>query len=626
MMNKLLNRCSHYKKQFRYMAAFAVAWTLLAQLMSEAFYQDNLIYAIGEIHTYDPNLFRNNVYLGRGGVISPRVLADHLFALLMKWNGGNWADTALLWVYSGMGVQAAAIAHIAYRINKKYQIVGSAIFTCLVVYLQNNLAGFSASVVPSVSMGAALAFSCLAISFIVGTEKKYNIAWIFAGVASIFHIHEGIYCCVVIFMFATADCILKKRVLLKENICILVVIGAMALVTLPNMMTDKMDITNDMFVSVYSFFRHPHHLVPTSWGLEKIVKSGWINIFLYALSLEVFFFLKDETLNRYLLEAVLMETAWFGALVCAYLFTERMSIAFVSAMFLSKMFKYVSIVSMIFLLKAFMETRIHKLYLAGYLLLFFAFMTSVLDLKQIAMLYFFTAVMIMAEPSMDIAKSRMTLKIIVSVDAAFFFLLLSIRVFPAGKEQTVAVMMTFVAVAVIYFAGIRCRRTKELISFVICGGLFLASLYGRIIYYSDGGLRRVSGERTLINSMENEAYDLAVKFREKTGVKEEFIADPDDTVVSGWFQVVSERNCYVVYKVIPSAKSTIDDWYERYMRTQGIMEKETSEIEKIMRDSDIDYLLVKKDYFDKFDQAENMSVFLESNQDELRIYQLNEDK
>ena len=44
-----------------------------------------------------------------------------------------------------------------------------------------------------------------------------------------------------------------------------------------------------------------------------------------------------------------------------------------------------------------------------------------------------------------------------------------------------------------------------------------------------------------------------------------------------------------------------------------------------MRDSDIDYLLVKSDYFERFDDAENLSVFLESTQGSLRIYKLGEE-
>lgn len=108
--------------------------------------------------------------------ISPRFLIDGLFALIMKCNGGNWAAAALLWIYFGAGVQAAAIANISHRISDKYQIACSAILTCLIAYSGNELAGFGLIGVASVSIGTALGFAFLAISFVIGDEKQYHLA------------------------------------------------------------------------------------------------------------------------------------------------------------------------------------------------------------------------------------------------------------------------------------------------------------------------------------------------------------------------------------------------------------------------------------------------------------------
>lgn len=545
---------------------------------------------------------------------------------MMRWNGGSWADAVLLWLYFGVGVQAAAFANIAYRISKKHQIVCTALFTCMAAYLQNDLAGFQIIAVSSASLGPALGFAFLAISFLVGTRKNYNLSWVFAGCAAICHIHEGIYCCVVIFIVAVTDSIMKKRVLVRENIGILVAAAAMLLVILPNMITDKMDISNDLFVFIYSLFRHPHHLVPTSWGFDTIVKSGWINILLFALSLEVSFCLKQKDMRRYLIEMALLTAAWFGALACACLFTERIAVAFISTLFLSKMFKYVVIVAMIFLLKAFVETRICELYFSGYLLLFFVFMTSVLNLRLIAMLYLFSAAMIMVETGGNILTSRFSPKMILPIDAAFFCFLLSVRMSFSNKQQIIAVILIYMAAVIIWFAGLRCRKAVGAISLAACCCLIVFSFYGRIICFSEGTVKLTGGEKMLVETMGDEAYDLAAAFNKKTKKDEGYIGDPDDATLSGWFQVASERNCYVIYKAIPSSKSTIDDWYERYLRTQGIYEKEISEVEQIMIDGNADYLLVKEAYFDKFDQAENMSVFLESSRNALRIYRLNRER
>lgn len=609
-------------RNWGYIVSFIIAWTILALHMSAYIDEDNLIYAIGEIHTYDASLFSNNVYLGGAGSVSPRFLIDHLFASIMRLNGGSWADCVLMWIYFGMTVQAAAIANISYRISEKYQNICSAIFTCMLTWFGNNLAGFRPIAVGSTSLGPALAIALLAISFIVGKNKNYNLAWVLAGCATICHIHEGIYCCAVIFAVAAADCIFRKRLLLKENRCILIAICAAMLVVLPNMLTDKMDISNDEFVYIYSVFRHPHHLVPTAWG-DAILKSGWINIFAFLLSLELLFFLNKDEIKRYALETFFLEVIWLGALLFAYVFTEKIPLAFISTLFLPKVFKYVVIVALILLLKAFIVARNGKLYLSGYLLLLFAWMTAIMDLKQIVLLFLFTAITIMIEFDRDIMGNLVSSKAFLVIDMGFFALFLSLRLLTGDKEKTLAVIAAYLTVLIIYAAGLKTESLGgRILGTAACICLILFSVRGRIIFYDHGSLEVISGERVLKNTMGDEAFELAAEFREKTGKSEEFMADPNDTNLSGWFQVVSERNCYVVKKAVPSSKNMIDDWYERYVQTDSIFEKEPSDIVQIMNDSNIDYILVKRDYFEKFDYVQDFIVFLEGSQDSLRIYRL----
>jgi len=605
--------------------AFIVAWTLLLLAISKSIDGNNLIYAIGQIHTYNNNIFDNNVYMGEG-VISPRFIMDIVFSFIMKLNGGNWAAAALLWVYFGAVIQAIAIANISYRISEKYQVICSALFTCLLAYFENNLAGFRPIGVASTSNGLALAFSFLAISFVVGKNKRYNWAWIFAGCAAICHIHEGIYCCAVIFIIALVDCILKKKVLIKENAFVLVAIAALALVVLPSLFTDKMDISNEAFVNIYSIFRHPHHLVPTSWGIGSILKSGWINIFIFLLSLETFMCLKRDNLRNAFLEALLFEAAWLLALAGTYVFTEKIPVAFVSTMFLTKLFKYVVIISLIMYLKAFFAVRDEKLYFSSYLMILFAFSTSISDIKQIIIFFIITAFVILAEQHIDTKKIFASDNIVMGFDILCFALVMTLRAATIRDGKAViTVFIVFFAIAAIHITYLRNRKYAYSLSIVAGLGLILLSLYGRIIYIDGGSVQVISGEKALVNSIGKDAYDLALEFKERTDVTDEFLADPDDAVISGWFQVVSERNCYVVNKVITSSKCTVDDWYERYISTTGILDKDVDEVEQIMCDSNIDYLLVKSDYFEKFDDAENLSVFSESIQGSLRIYKLGEE-
>ena len=303
---------------FTFFVSFCVAWTLLLMFISRTLDSDNLIYAIGEIHTYNPNVFNGNMYMG-AGVITPRYIVDEIFNLLMHINGGDWAGASLIWIYFGAFVQALGIANIAHRIRREYEAVISAILTCMIGFCGNYLTGFKLISLESVSIGVALAFSFLSISFLVGDNRNYPFAWIFASCSIICHIHEGIYCCAVIFIFALADSIIQKRLLWKENKWILAVAFSLLLIVGPSMLTDKMDISNADFVYIYSTFRHPHHLVPSSWGVDEIYKTIWIDIGLFLLCITEKRLSKDNDRNRYLITGILLVAAWILAVGIAYL-------------------------------------------------------------------------------------------------------------------------------------------------------------------------------------------------------------------------------------------------------------------------------------------------------------------
>lgn len=93
----------------------------------------------------------------------------------MHINGGDWAGASLIWIYFGAFVQALGIANIAHRIRREYEAVISAILTCMIGFCGNYLTGFKLISLESVSIGVALAFSFLSISFLVGDNRNYPI-------------------------------------------------------------------------------------------------------------------------------------------------------------------------------------------------------------------------------------------------------------------------------------------------------------------------------------------------------------------------------------------------------------------------------------------------------------------
>lgn len=119
----------------------------------------------------------------------------------------------------------------------------------MIQYSKNILGGYDLYALCSISVGPALALAMLAILFIVGENKNYKFAWIFTGCSAICHIYEGIYCFAIVFIVALVEC----WGIIKENICILCAVAAILIVIMPNMLTDKMIISDEEFVSIYAF-------------------------------------------------------------------------------------------------------------------------------------------------------------------------------------------------------------------------------------------------------------------------------------------------------------------------------------------------------------------------------------
>lgn len=610
-------------RNVKFLVAILAAWTILMLSLSNRFGEDNMIYAIGEIHTFDSSLFNNNVYMG-AREISPRYVVDFLFGILMKINGGSWADAALVWTYFGVAVQSVAIASLARKIDDEHPEILSAVFTYIILYAGNyDAGGFSLVAVASTSIGPALAFAILAISFVVGEEKHYTTAWILAAIATLCHIHEGIYCCAVIFILALADCIVHKKLLLKENGAILVPILAMVAVVAPSLATDTMNISNEEFVYIYSFVRHPHHLVPSTWELESIAKTVFTNITLMLLAMAVTYLFKRQKIKRYLYEMLFLNLAWVAALFLMYYFTEKKPVAFISTLFLSKAFKYVYLIAVVWLLKAISDLRKQRCILSGYLFLLFACISPSLTSQKIVVAFLIITAVLLAE-NFKFKKYKIFFqKYSLFTDILFFVLVVGVKLNSVGTYNSeIICCVLFVILCTrgmhkIHFSG------YKVVSTVMCACLFLLSLYSKGFVVNHGTLELVDGDKVLQNSLGIELYDLAEKFKGNTDKEEEFLADPDVSEETGWFQVASERNCYVVQKVIPSSKSRVYDWYERYMQTKDFKEKSGEEIKNIMAGVGIQYVLVNSDMYDTIEQTQSFSVFEESMNDAYRIYKLN---
>ena len=93
-----------------------------------------------------------------------------------------------------------------------------------------------------------------------------------------------------------------------------------------------------------------------------------------------------------LIQGVLLMTAWCVAIVLAYIFTERIPVAMFSTMFLSKAFKYVVLVTMIWIVQCVYWAEESSLFMMGFPLVIIALFSSDLSAVQIAILFLAAAI------------------------------------------------------------------------------------------------------------------------------------------------------------------------------------------------------------------------------------------
>lgn len=73
-----------------------------------------------------------------------------------------------------------------------------------------------------------------------------------------------------------------------------------------------------------------------------------------------------KNVKRYLLEAGLLSGYWTGMIIIMYIFTEKFPLAFVSTMFISKSFKFVSLAALIWAVQTVADLVENEDYIVGF--------------------------------------------------------------------------------------------------------------------------------------------------------------------------------------------------------------------------------------------------------------------
>lgn len=600
-----------------------IVWSLFMCFMSFTISVDVSAYAVGWIHAYDNSFFIGNLYTA-DDMISPRLFINLIYSGFMRLNGGNWLSVLVVMLFLNMVVRTIGTVRIVMQICDKNSPVYSAIFALLFASgVYPSLATFLVfDTVNPAGLALGASFAVLSLSFVVGKEKNFNLAWFFVAIAALVHVHEGMYAFITIFILFLAHLFNTKAFAIKDHWCIFLSVTTILGVTVPSLLTDKLFISNQEFVDIYAIFRHPHHMVPSTWGIQNIISCFLVILFMALFRIEQLYFNEKKNIKPFMVEAILFILAWLGALGITYLFTEIIPIAAIPTMTLPKFFKYVVIVSMIWCLKTIYAYFQAKQYIAGFTLIFFLFFYQLLSLKYEIALFALGGLLIYFVEKNGKLKKWSELYSVMFAGVCLMVVLSGI----IPQLSSVRLKLVFIVIYFLFVTILWYKKTgtkySAVVMYTLSVFMLIISTLSNVVKLSNNQIDIITPKDLLIVSCSEDIYELASEFENSSEKTDVYLADPYDTYRAGWFQILSKRNCYVLYKAVPSSKSTIKEWYERLQQTNGLFDKEAVEIINIMKGADIQYILVNQKNYEKIDSSKDLEVYLASISDSYRIYRL----
>lgn len=562
---KFTNKFLKHTKLVSFLMSFCIYLTYLPKNLNA----NNHIYAIGQLHLFDNSIFNNNLYLSSG--FSPRFFSDNLCVLLMKLFHLSWETTQIILIFFGLIVFSYATTNIIYNLTKNKQIVYSTILSLFIATnIINQIGGFSTFLITTTMMDVGFSFGLLAISFVIGQEKKFNLAWILLSISALFHIHEGLYSFCIVCLILLLDTIKKQTINFKNLYLFPLYILTLLVVIVPNILTDVSNVTNLEFVRVYSYLRHPHHLVPSTWGVKNILSSFFT--ILYPGILYIMFSMNYKERMQKMIEVGIFVFSWAVALVTMYLFTEIYPLSFISTLFISKFFKYIGIIALIWYIKEIKYLKNSNRDIMSYFLICFPFVNGQINF-YLSFLSFLILIILLKTFNENFIGT-------------FFFKLL---------------------------------QKANYITYILVPLMILILLVSQIIV-----IEKDYKNQEVLNIKNTELKELALLFKQSTNKNDTFITEPRYGDYAGWFQLESERNCFVLFKNIPSNKLKIIEWNKRLNKSEKLFEKSDLDIATLMKNEQVRYILVEKKDFNKFNNSSIFEEFVSLSNDtnNYKVYKL----
>lgn len=576
---------------------------------------DNYIYAVEQIHEYDSSIFENNPSTS-DETVSPRRATNKLTAFAMKAFQLNWEQVCVAVILFTYILYGIAVFNLIIRLFKKSRLLFGLIMTLAISKSTvGTLAGFSLFAADDIFLGTGIAFSILGFSFIFGHKKEWNKAWMCMAIAILMHIHEGLWGGFILFILQAIQILTQKEVKWKDAVCFVFYILILVWTVVPSLLTyDTFEV--ESFVNIYAFLRAPHHLLPSAWGWNNIL----VSFILISLPCLLFLFLQKNGLvnkcSRGIYKVIFSFLGiWLLILISDYLLIELLQNSAVTTMYPGKCFKYVSLLSIILYLWLIYKIKERRdlTSIAGIFVMAALLSGGTSVGLTVTSIMIALTIMIFAQ-NKDYFISTRTINLLYYL----FLIPFSVNILNVGKQVICIIIIS----GILDFILLKNIKIKRGLQFLVVIGVFTVIIsiagYGTVYTYVEE-VHIISAEEKIKNSAGEDLVLLAKKFKEKTNNEEVFLADPKSDA-AGWFQLISKRNCYQVWKILPSSKKAVINWYDRFTEVQDVAIVDSKKIQSIMEKTRCRYILIPKERFTIFNLNKKIKVFLST--DSYRIYKM----
>lgn len=603
------------KDLYDFIFLLLISLTIMSLFSIDHLNEDNCNYAVEEIHCFNNKIFKGNIST-IGIEFSPRYYANMSMTFLIKLFNSDWYEISFGLIKINYILYALVTTVITMKFFKKNRLViGLIISLCFMTPSLINIA-FGLDFSPDVFLGTAAPLSYLSLVCVLGRKKYWMVAWILAILATFLHVHEGFWAAFFLGTIWIATCFADKKINFKILSYILIYLFFLSLVVFPTL-SNQVYVDGNYFTQIYVYMRTPHHLLLSYIGKWEIIKSTILLLFIILIFLfNIFKYQKYKNIKRIVFSIYFLSILYISLYVVHYFSTEIFKIPFIITIYIPKSFRFFILLGIINYIILGMRKIKKGMYLRGTILLIIPLVpdlsTNEYNYYMVLILLTLFFILEKFKPNGFIIRNRHCKYIAKFILYLFIFFIIFKR-YPDLANNLKWMYYAILLYEFIY-SYIKNIKLKSIFILVILF-LFISNLYNSIkikIFNIIGNKKEYNlGLEYSKKATDLELYEIAGKFKNVTGLNEEFVADPY-AIYPNYFQLFSERNCYVLYKNTPSQKHLVIQWYERVQKVKNINELNEEELKKLLEDINVKYILLTEDRFNVVEESNHFEEVIKN--------------